>query len=56
MNLDQLLDVSKSSPRYRENIVHWQTVEAVEGEYAPLPAGLDPRLAGALRRQGLERI
>src|SRR5919202_319597 len=56
MNLNQLLDVWKTSPRYRENIVHWQTVEAVEGEYAPLPAELDPRLAGALRRQGLERL
>src|SRR5215208_5867571 len=56
MNLDQLLAVWRTSPRYREQIAHWQTVEAIAGEYAPLPDGLDPRLAGALRRQGLERL
>ncbi|HEX5501840.1 MAG TPA: DEAD/DEAH box helicase, partial [Thermomicrobiales bacterium] len=56
MNLEQLLDTWRASPRHRANIAHWHTVEAVEAEYAPLPDGLDPRLAEVLRRQGLGRL
>lgn len=56
MNLEQLLDSWRASPRTRANIAHWQTVDAVAAEYAPLPAGLDPRLVAALQRQGIERL
>ncbi len=56
MNLEQILDSWRATRRRRANIVHWQTAEAVEAEWAPLPAALDPRLATSLRRQGIDRL
>ena len=56
MNLDQLLDNWRSNPQRRRNIAHWHTQEPVEAEYAPIPDYLDPRLAAALRAQGIERL
>ncbi len=56
MNLEQILDSWRATRRHRANIVHWQTAEAVEAEWAPLPAALDPRLATSLRRQGIDRL
>ena len=56
MNLDQLLDGWRASPRRRANIAHWRTEGAVEAEWALLPGGLDPRLAGVLRARGLDRL
>ncbi len=55
MNLEQLLETWRANPQ-RRHIVHWQTQEAVEAEYAPLPATLDPRLVAALGAQGLDRL
>jgi DEAD/DEAH box helicase domain-containing protein len=56
MNLEQLLARWRTPVRRRANIVHWQTTEAVEAEWAPLPVGLDPRLVSALRAEGIDRL
>lgn len=56
MNLEQLLDTWRSSPQRRRNIAHWHTQEAVAAEYAPLPDALDPRLAAALRAEGIDKL
>jgi DEAD/DEAH box helicase domain-containing protein len=56
MNLEQLLASWRTPVRRRANIVHWQTTEAVEAEWAPLPDGLDPRLVSALRAEGIDRL
>jgi len=56
MNLEQLLETWRANPQRRRNIVHWHTQEAVDAEYAPLPAGLDPRLVAALDKQGFARL
>ena len=41
-----------ADPRF----VHLERLPAREGRYADFPAGLDPRLAGALRKRGVERL
>ncbi len=56
MNLEQLLESWRASPRHRANIAHWHTTEAVAAEWAPLPPALDPRLAAVLRAEGLGRL
>jgi DEAD/DEAH box helicase domain-containing protein len=44
------------SPEFAPFIVENRLIPAREGSYAPFPAGLDPRLAEALRRRGLDRL
>jgi DEAD/DEAH box helicase domain-containing protein len=56
MNLEQLLASWRTPVRRRANIIHWQTTEAVEAEWAPLPDGLDPRLVSALHAEGFDRL
>jgi DEAD/DEAH box helicase domain-containing protein len=56
MNLDQLLDSWRNDPQRRRNISHWYTQEPVAAELAPIPGYLDPRLADALRAQGIEQL
>jgi DEAD/DEAH box helicase domain-containing protein len=51
-----LLETLRSDPRFMENVQAWHTFEPREGEYAPLPEGLDPRLAEGLRLRGAERL
>jgi len=42
--------------RYRGRITGELVLPASDGRYAELPAGLDPRLAAALRARGIERL
>lgn len=37
-------------------VAHWETVPPREGEYAPVPEGIDDRILGALKGSGIERI
>ncbi len=41
---------------YSDRITGELTIPAKGGDYRPLPKDLDPRLAGALRRRGVERL
>ncbi|MDR0877265.1 MAG: DEAD/DEAH box helicase [Treponema sp.] len=44
------------SPEFAPNIVVNRLIPAAEGIYAPFPEGLDPRIAQALRRRGIDQI
>ncbi|MDR1787588.1 MAG: DEAD/DEAH box helicase [Treponema sp.] len=50
------LDAILHDPSFAPYIALEKTLPAAEGSFAPLPAGLDPRLREALRRRGLERL
>ena len=51
-NLAKILE----SPEFAPNIVVNRLLPAEAGAFAPFPADLDGRLAGALRRRGIERL
>ncbi|MDR2608949.1 MAG: DEAD/DEAH box helicase [Treponema sp.] len=44
------------SPEFAPHIVENRLIEAQEGRYVPFPRGLDPRIAGNLRKRGIEKI
>ncbi|MDR1857894.1 MAG: DEAD/DEAH box helicase [Treponema sp.] len=51
-NLDRILE----SPEFAPNILVNRLLPAMEGTFAPFPAGLDGRIAAALRRRGIDRL
>ncbi|MDR0582948.1 MAG: DEAD/DEAH box helicase [Treponema sp.] len=51
-SLEKILE----SPEFAPNIVVNRLLPAEEGAFAPFPPDLDPRIAGALRRRGIERL
>ncbi|MDR2186247.1 MAG: DEAD/DEAH box helicase [Treponema sp.] len=56
MNQAEALEKIIRSPEFAPHIVMERLLEATEGSYVPFPGDLDERLAGALRRRGIERI
>ena len=50
--LEQILQ----SPGFAPHIVEDRLIPAAEGVYTPFPAGLDGRIAAALRRRGVDQI
>ncbi|MDR1447084.1 MAG: DEAD/DEAH box helicase, partial [Treponema sp.] len=44
------------SPEFAPHIAENRLMEAQEGRYAPFPPGLDPHIAGNLRKRGIEKI
>ena len=52
----QTLDRLRLDRDTMRNIVAWERYPARAAQYAPWPAGLDPRLAAAERRRGIERL
>ncbi|MDR1174830.1 MAG: DEAD/DEAH box helicase [Treponema sp.] len=44
------------SPEFVPHIVENRLIQAQEGLYVPFPPGLDPRIAGNLRKRGIEKI
>lgn len=52
-NLDQLLHEFRTNDRYKESIVHWRELEAVEAKSVDFPLDLDIRIQQALRRRGI---
>ena len=51
-SLDRILE----SPDFAPHIIVNRLLPAEEGSFAPFPADLDGRIAGALRRRGIERL
>ncbi|MDR1177889.1 MAG: DEAD/DEAH box helicase, partial [Spirochaetaceae bacterium] len=51
-NLEKIL----ADPSFAPHIVEKRLLPALPGEYAPLPKDLDGRIAGALRRRGMENL
>ncbi|MDR0553586.1 MAG: DEAD/DEAH box helicase [Treponema sp.] len=50
------LDNILSDPSFASGIVENRLIPSREGVYAPFPADLDARIAGALRRRGIDRL
>ncbi|MDR3192637.1 MAG: DEAD/DEAH box helicase, partial [Treponema sp.] len=44
------------SPEFAPHIAENRLIPAAEGSYAPFPAGLDGRIAAALRSRGIEQV
>ncbi|MDR7521540.1 MAG: DEAD/DEAH box helicase [Armatimonadota bacterium] len=56
MTLEQILDRLRSDPSTGRHFTAWHHVPARPGRYAPIPHDVDPRLAAALRRAGIEAL
>src|SRR5215212_3574022 len=56
MSLEQFLDRLKRDERWASCVTAWKTLPAQEADYAPLPEGLDARLAAALATRGVKRL
>jgi len=54
--LEDWLDHVRTQREIMENVTHWHTIPPREARCAPLPADLDPRLAGALRARGIGEL
>jgi len=50
------LDSLRTDPSFQAQVQTWHTFPAREGQYAPFPADLDPRLAEGMARRGVERL
>jgi DEAD/DEAH box helicase domain-containing protein len=56
MTLEQILSQLRHDPGLRRQFTAWHEVPARPGKYAPIPEGVDPRLATALRRAGITSL
>ncbi|MDR7554203.1 MAG: DEAD/DEAH box helicase [Armatimonadota bacterium] len=56
MTLEQVLDALKTAPATAGGITAWRELPARPALWAPIPDALDPRLAAALRRNGIEAL
>ncbi|MDR5698118.1 MAG: DEAD/DEAH box helicase, partial [Armatimonadota bacterium] len=56
MTLDQILGSLRTSRRFAEGFVAWRELPERRASWAPLPSGLHPRLAAALRQRGIDRL
>ena len=55
-SLPRLLSAWRSDPSVGGNVAAWESIPARLPQWAPLPAGLHPRLAQALNRQGITHL
>ncbi|MDR7419909.1 MAG: DEAD/DEAH box helicase [Armatimonadota bacterium] len=56
MTLEQILSQLRHDPTLRRQFTAWHEVPARPGKYAPIPEGVDARLAAALRRAGITSL
>lgn len=56
MNVDAFLQVLRAKRFYRDQITHVQELPARPAQYREVTDGLDPRVAAALTRVGIERL
>ncbi|TSB46999.1 DEAD/DEAH box helicase [Alkalicoccobacillus porphyridii] len=52
-SLQQILMDLKNNEKYKEQIVHWKEMEAVEARTAPFPLSMNEKLVQALQRRGI---
>ena len=52
----ETLDRLRLNPNYMKNIVAWERFPARPARYGPWPSALDPRLAAAVQRRGIESL
>jgi DEAD/DEAH box helicase domain-containing protein len=56
MTAHETLNAILESPEFAPHIVVNRLLPAVEGSFAPFPAGLDHRIAAVLRKKGIDRL
>ena len=56
MTLEQILSRFRSDPAFARHFTAWHEMPARPGKFAPIPAGVDPRLSGALDRMGISSL
>ncbi|KON87279.1 ATP-dependent helicase [Sporosarcina globispora] len=55
-NLPEIMKELISEQQYKDNIVHWHTIEEKEAKTAGLPEGIHPSLKEALLKRGITRL
>ncbi|WP_053366917.1 DEAD/DEAH box helicase [Bacillus sp. FJAT-27245] len=55
-SLQEMLDKLKLDREYKENIVHWHTIEEKPARTAPLPENMNPFLKEALQNRGIGEL
>ncbi|MBT2690061.1 DEAD/DEAH box helicase [Bacillus sp. ISL-47] len=55
-NLPEIMKELISEQQYKENIVHWHTIEEKEAKTADLPDDIHPSLKDALLKRGITRL
>ncbi|MFA9455438.1 DEAD/DEAH box helicase [Halalkalibacter sp. AB-rgal2] len=55
-SLQQLLEEFQTQENYKQQIVHWHEIEAVEAKTVPFPTELDSRLVTALHNRGMNTL
>lgn len=51
-----LIDELRSDSSFLEDVRHWHTIPAREGQYGEIPDGIDARIVASLRRRGIDRL
>lgn len=54
--MEALLDDLRRDPVWRDRFIHWETIPASPGDWAPWPDDLHPDLRAALADRGLDRL
>ena len=55
-NLQEIINRLKSNEEYKENIVHWQTIEAKEAKLVDFPESIHPSLKKAMQERGIHAL
>ncbi|WP_394232742.1 DEAD/DEAH box helicase [Niallia oryzisoli] len=55
-SLQEIMNQLKLTDEYKENIVHWQTIEAKEAKTVDFPASIHPSLKAALQGRGIHTL
>jgi DEAD/DEAH box helicase domain-containing protein len=55
-NLQEILNDLKMTEEFKDNIVHWHTIEEKEAKTEELPEDIHPSLRNALERRGISRL
>ncbi|RHW41294.1 DEAD/DEAH box helicase [Neobacillus notoginsengisoli] len=55
-NLQEILETLKLDNSYKENIVHWHTIDEKPARFEPLPESLHPLLKDALCKRGIKEL
>ncbi|MEN8700731.1 DEAD/DEAH box helicase [Bacillus infantis] len=55
-NLQEILKDLKMTEEFKDNIVHWHTIEEKEAKTEELPEDIHPSLRNALERRGISRL
>ena len=55
-NLQEIINRLKSNEEFKENIVHWQTIEAKEAKLVDFPESIHPSLKKAMQERGIHAL